>query len=378
MTERAFVNARLLLPEGVHDGLTLLVRGGRIADIAADPSVSGIEQVNCEGAVLAPGFFDLQVNGGGGVLFNDAPEVDALAAIAAAHRFRGTTAILPTLISAELEVVSRGIAAVEQAIARGVPGIAGIHIEGPFLNPARRGIHDARKLRSLDADGIAAVGALRGGKTLVTLAPEIVDARAIAELVSRGVVVAAGHSEATFAEMQRAFDAGVTAVTHLFNAMSQITPREPGVVGAALAHPKCWLPMIVDGIHVDPVVLRLALAVAGGADRAILVSDAMPCVGANSQAFELGGRRIEVHDGACRDDTGTLAGADLDLGRAVCNAIKMLDLSLGQAIQAASANPAAMMRVTGTLGSLKLGARADLVLLGNDGDVRRVWVGGDE
>lgn len=378
MNERAFVNARLLFPDGTRDRLTLVVRGGRIAEIAADPSLSGVEQVDCEGALLAPGFFDLQVNGGGGVLFNDAPAPDALAAIAAAHRSCGTTAILPTLISDDLEVIAQGVAAVEEAIAKAVPGIAGIHIEGPFLNPTRRGIHDARKLRSLDANGVAAVSALRGGRTLVTLAPESVGPDAIAELARKGVIVAAGHSEATFAQMRRAFAAGVTAVTHLFNAMSQITPREPGVVGAALADARCWLPMIVDGIHVDPVVLRLALAAAGGPRRAVLVSDAMPCVGAAGKEFRLGGKRIEVRDGACRDEGGTLAGADLDLGRAVRNAAQMLGLSLDQAVRAASANPAAMMGLTGTMGSLTVGASADLVLLGDGGEVRRVWVGGEE
>jgi len=258
---QAFVNGRILTPEGIRSGCALIVEGGRIAAVVApdDPRCREAAQVDLGGGLLVPGFIDIQVNGGGGVLFNDRPDADCIRAIGAVHRRYGTTGFLPTLISDELPVIERAISAVQEAIDSGVPGVLGIHIEGPFLNRARRGVHDARHLRPLDADAIAALAGLRHGRTLLTLAPEMASPDLIAALTAQGVLVCAGHSDASFAEATRAIAAGLRGFTHLFNAMSPLAAREPGMVGAALYDESTWCGIIVDGHHVSPVTLRLAL-----------------------------------------------------------------------------------------------------------------------
>src|SRR5580698_3960136 len=232
----ALVNGRVLGDEGLVDGLGVLVESGRIVDIVApsDRRVRRAEPYDLGGKLLLPGFIDSQVNGGGGVLFNDAPSVATIRAIGQAHRKFGTTGFLPTLISADLDVVARAIAAVQGAIQAGVPGVLGIHIEGPFLNVARKGVHDPAKLRELDTSAVGLLTSLRGGKTLVTLAPEMTTPEIIEKLAKAGVVVSAGHTNATYAEIGTALRHGLTGLTHLFNAMTQLTGREPGVVGAAL------------------------------------------------------------------------------------------------------------------------------------------------
>lgn len=372
-----FSNAVFLTPHGLAEGLSLAVGDdGKIVSLGKQVDAGGAERVDLGGKRVVPGFIDLQINGGGGLLFNDAPTVEAIATIGEAHRRFGTTGFLATLISDELDVIRAGIAAVEAAITAGVPGILGIHIEGPFLNAERKGIHDTEKLRPLDTEGIDLISSLRVGKTLVTLAPECVRPEQIAELSRRGVVVAAGHSEATFAQMQTAFAHGLSAVTHLFNAMSQLQPRAPGVVGAALDNPDCWCGVIVDGIHVDPATLRLAIRAKGGTERFVLVSDAMPIVGSSRNEFEINGQHVTLVDGVCRSDDGTLAGSDLDMARAVLNAQTMLGLDLPTACQMASINPARMMGCESERGLLVPGLRADFVVLNDDGSVSETFLNG--
>ena len=248
-----------------------------------------------KGQLLVPGFIDTQVNGGGGVLFNDDPSVESIAAIGRAHRRFGTTGFLPTLISDDLDVVAKAVRAVQTAIAIGVPGVLGIHIEGPFLNEERKGVHDATKLRGLDEDALGLLTSLNGGRTLVTLAPERTSPQIIRKLADAGVIVSAGHTNATYEEIKDALSQGLTGFTHLFNAMSQLTGREPGAVGAALDDADSWCGIIVDGHHVDPVVLRIALR-CKRPDRFMLVTDAMPSVGAPKKSFKLQGRPISVAD----------------------------------------------------------------------------------
>jgi N-acetylglucosamine-6-phosphate deacetylase len=278
MSMTALVGARILTPLGWLDYAALLIGDERIIDavpMTALPSDVTVETVT--GGMLMPGFIDTQVNGGGGVLFNDAPTVETLATMAAAHRRFGTTALLPTLISDDLDKVGAAIAAVDAAIEAGVPGIIGIHLEGPFLNAGKKGIHDAGKFRVLDAAAIELLSSLKHGKTLVTLAPELAPEGAIQSLTDRGVIVAAGHTLATFADIERAQQEGLRGVTHLFNAMSPMEGRNPGVVGAALSS-DLYAGIIVDGHHVHPASLRAAYA-AKGADRLMLVTDAMSTVG---------------------------------------------------------------------------------------------------
>ncbi|CAN7274394.1 N-acetylglucosamine-6-phosphate deacetylase [Caulobacter sp. LjRoot300] len=374
--QSVLVNGRILTPEGIVDGKAVTIRDGRIGgllDSAAIPA--GMARHDLDGGLLVPGFIDTQVNGGGGVLFNDSPTVEAIAAIGAAHRPYGTTGFLPTLISDDLAVVDAAMRATEQAIAAGVPGVLGVHIEGPFLNAKRKGIHDASKFRTLDDKAVALLSSLKRGKTLVTLAPETTTPDMVRRLAQAGVIVAAGHTNAAYGTVRKALNAGLTGFTHLFNAMSPLTSREPGVVGAALESQAAWCGIIVDGRHVDPAVLRIALRTRP-LDRFMLVTDAMPTVGMVDKSFDLQGRHIRVVDGVCVDDHGTLAGSDLDMIGAVRNAVAMLGLSLEDAVAIASAAPAAFLGLAGRRGAIQVGQAADLVLLDEGLNVRETWIDG--
>ncbi len=374
----ALVNGRVLTEAGVVEGQAVLVENGIIAGIVASREIPGGAQLrDLEGGLLVPGFIDTQVNGGGGVLFNDAPTVETVAAIGAAHRPFGTTGFLPTLISDDLAIVDQAMRATEQAIARGVPGVLGLHIEGPFLNPKRKGIHDADKFRLIDEDALALLSSLKLGATLVTLAPERTTPDMIRRLTDAGVVVAAGHTNALYPTMRQALDQGLAGFTHLFNAMSPLTSREPGAVGAALESQEAWCGIIVDGRHVDPVTLKIALRTRP-LDRFMLVTDAMPTVGMADKRFKLQGRAIRVVDGVCVDDHGTLAGSDLDMITAVRNAISLLGLTLEQAVMMASQAPATFLGLGRRRGRIARGYAADLCLLDDRLEVVSTWIDGVE
>ena len=373
----ALVNGRVLRDDTLTEGQCVLVEGARIAAIvdADDPRCRAAQRYDLGGGLLLPGFIDSQVNGGGGVLFNDSPSVEVIRAIGAAHRRFGTTGFLPTLISADLDVVARAISAVRGAIQAGVPGVLGIHIEGPFLNVARKGVHDPAKLRELDASALGLLTSLHEGRTLVTLAPEMTTPEIIEKLVAAGVVVSAGHTNATYAEIQPALRHGLTGFTHLFNAMSQLTGREPGAVGAALSDPGSWCGIIVDGVHTDPVVLRIALKCKPH-ERFMLVTDAMPSVGTHNGSFELQGRRITVSGNVCLDEDGTLAGSNIDMASSVRNAMSMLGLPLSEAVRMASQWPAEFLGVARDLGRIAAGYRANLVLADEQLNVLETWIDG--
>jgi N-acetylglucosamine-6-phosphate deacetylase len=373
----ALVNGRVLLDDALVEGRCVLLDQGRIVDIVAEsePRCRAASRHDLRGHLLLPGFIDSQVNGGGGVLFNDAPSVEAIRAIGRAHRKFGTTGFLPTLISADLDVVARAIAAVKGAIQAGVPGVLGIHIEGPFLNVARKGVHDPAKLRELDTSAVGLLTSLRSGKTLVTLAPEMTTPEIIQRLVKAGVVVSAGHTNATYAEIATALQHGLTGFTHLFNAMSQLTGREPGVVGAALDDRGSWCGIIVDGEHTDPVVLRIALRCKPH-DRFMLVTDAMPSVGTNSTFFNLQGRTITVSGTVCLDEDGRLAGSNIDMASCVRNAIELLGLPLPAAVRMASQYPAEFLGLAHETGRISPGYRANLVLADDHLNVLETWIDG--
>ena len=373
----ALTNGRVLTDAGFVSGKVVLIKDGRIADVrdGGGARLDGYRIVDLAGNFLLPGFIDVQVNGGGGVLFNDNPGVDSIRAIGQAHRRFGTTGFLPTLISDDLHVVARAIAAVQAAIEAGVPGVLGIHIEGPFLNVQRKGVHDAAKLRELDETALKLLTSLRGGKTLITLAPEMTTPHIIRKLVDAGVIVSAGHSNATYAEVKEALDSGLTGFTHLFNAMSQLTGREPGVVGAALDDQASWCGIILDGLHVDPVVLRIALR-SKPHDRFMLVTDAMPSVGIDGDSFMLQGRRITVRDGKCLDEAGTLAGSHLSMSEAVGNAVQMLGIDLPLAARMASLYPATFLGLEHELGRIEPGYRASLVAADENMRVVETWIEG--
>ena len=235
MIDTLFENGRVLLDGQLRESLRIAVEAGRVcAILGAADRADAARIVDLEGSILLPGFIDTQVNGGGGRLFNADPSVETIQQIARTHARFGTTTLFPTLISDDLAKVETAIAAVDAAIAMGVPGIAGIHLEGPFLSTDRKGVHDATKFRDLSFEHVDLLTSLQNGRTLITLSPERASPEIIAALVARGVTVSAGHTNATYTEMRSALDAGVRGFTHLFNAMSPLGSREPGVVGAAL------------------------------------------------------------------------------------------------------------------------------------------------
>ncbi len=373
----ALVNGRILAGDGVVSGRTLLLSGSRI-EALVDPGDSrcrGAAIVDIEGQLLLPGFVDVQVNGGGGVLFNDDPSPESIRAIGAAHRRFGTTGFMPTLISDDLQTIGRAIDAVQWALDGGMPGVLGIHIEGPFLNSARRGVHDSKHLRQLDAGLVSLLSRLRAGKTVVTLAPEMTTPEIIAKLTAAGVLVSAGHSEASYGETAAAIAHGLRGFTHLFNAMARLEPRDPGIVGAALYDENTWCGIIVDGHHVDPVMLKLALRCKRH-DRFMLVTDGMPPVGSDQPSFVLQGRTIRVVDGICRDENGTLAGTALDMAAAVRNSVSLLGLGIAEAARMASQYPAEFLGLGHELGCIAPGYRANLVQMDDEFKVRKTWIEG--
>jgi N-acetylglucosamine-6-phosphate deacetylase len=372
-------NARILAGDEFRDDLAVVIEDGRITALVTDAAPqlgSADEQVDLGGGWLLPGFIDAQVNGGGGVLFNNTPDVDSLRTLAAAHRRFGTTGLLPTLISDDVQVMRRAIDATRAAIAQGVPGVLGIHLEGPYIAPARKGTHDANKFRVPDADEIAMAASLDNGVTLLTLAPERVPLESIRALVERGVIVAAGHTAASYEEARAGLDAGIRGFTHLYNAMSPLTGREPGAVGAALEDRDSWVGIIADGVHVHPASLRVALA-AKPRGKVMLVTDAMPPVGADNPSYELYGEVITAVDGVVRNAAGSLAGSALDMATAVRNAVHLLGLPLDEAARMASRYPAQFLNLDDRLGEIAEGYQADLVLLDDALQVRATWIAGE-
>ena len=371
----ALVNGQVLT-DAQFEPVTVVIEGDRIIAVGRDIDLATTTaQVDLEGDFLLPGFLDTQVNGGGGLLFNDAPTVETIATIGAAHRRYGVTGFLPTLISDDLAKVVCAIEAVDQAIETGVPGVLGIHIEGPFLSERRKGVHDASKFRTLDEAALTLLTSSRRGRTLVTLAPETTTPEMIGRLAGAGVTVAAGHTNATYERLIEALGAGVTGFTHLFNAMSPLANREPGAVGAALDHQDSWCGVIIDGRHIHPAALRIAFR-AKRHDRFMLVTDAMPSVGMVDKNFTIQGRPIRVVNGVCVDENGTLAGSDLDMASAVRNAVELTGLDLADAAAMASTNPAAFLGLGKELGRIAPGYRANLTLLDRGLKATRTWIDG--
>jgi len=373
----ALVNGRVLTAEGLVSGTVVLISGSRIEALTnlEDSRCRDAVRVDLEGQLLLPGFIDVQVNGGGGVLFNDDPSLESIRAIGAAHRRFGTTGFMPTLISDDLDTIGQAIAAVQSALDSGVPGVLGIHIEGPFLNWARRGVHDEKHLRLLESGLVSLLCRLRSGRTLLTLAPEMTTTDMIAALAAAGVLISAGHSNATYTETTAAIAHGVRGFTHLFNAMARLEPRQPGIAGAALYDTGTWCGIIVDGHHVDPVMLKLALRCKRH-DRFMLITDAMPPVGSSLSSFVLQGKTITVADGVCSDANGTLAGTALDMATAVRNAVSLLDLDIAEAARMASEYPAEFLGLGAELGRIAPGYRANLTLLNDELKVQRTWIEG--
>ena len=373
----ALTHARVLTAHGWRDDLAVLVAGERIAALLPHdhPQVRAAPAQDLEGALLVPGFIDVQVNGGGGALFNASPTVATIRTIGAAHRKFGTTGFLPTLISDSTDVMRAALAAVDAAFDAGVPGLLGVHLEGPWLAPARKGVHDPKWFHVPGEHELAMICAPHRGVRLVTLAPDQVPHEIIARLATAGVIVNAGHTAADHATIRAALAAGVRGFTHLFNAMTPLGSREPGVVGAALDDPGSWCGIIVDGHHVHPISLRNAIA-AKPRGKTVLVTDAMPPVGADSPEYVLNGETIIAKDGICQTANGVLAGSALDMATAVRNSVAMLGLPLDEAVRMASTYPADFLGLGASHGRIAVGCRADLVAMDAGCNVRRTWISG--
>jgi len=326
---------------------------------------------------LVPGFIDVHVNGGGGALFNHEPSLASLNTMVQVHAQYGTVAMMPTLISDDFSIMSKAHKVVNLAIDGGMPGILGIHYEGPYLNPVRKGVHNEEKLRSPTEDKVASLLTLpESGKLMVTLAPEQVPADFVSWLVAQGAIVCIGHSAATYEQAMNAVHSGARGFTHLFNAMSGLTSREPGVVGAALQKGQdTWCGLIADGHHVHPAVMKIALA-AKGCERVILVTDAIQSVGYEASEMALLGKKVIRHKGKVTTEDGTLAGSDLDMASAVRNAINLIGVDEVSALQMASLRPAEFLGLDHEFGRIKAGYRASLVALDNDLLVQQTWIDG--
>jgi N-acetylglucosamine-6-phosphate deacetylase len=361
---------------GWHSQAAVLIRDGRIAGLGSWGEVSpDWPQTRLPaGAFLAPGFIDLQVNGGGGVLLNDQPTSDGMRAIARAHRRYGTTGCLPTLITDTREQVRKAVAAARSIDGQG--GVLGLHLEGPFISPRRPGVHPLDRVVKPGAADLEQLCELAvAGSSMVTLAPECVPVGFVRTLASAGVRISIGHSEASAAAVMQAVDDGAAGVTHLFNAMPPLSARAPGIIGAALAEQRLTAGLIADGIHVDPMSVRAAFA-AKGSERIALITDAMPTVGTSLDRFELVGRTIRLADGRLTTEEGTLAGAHLNMASAVRNAVTLCGIPLEDALRAASLTPARFLGLDNERGKLVPGTRADLVALSQHLSVIATWVAG--
>ncbi|WP_170758524.1 N-acetylglucosamine-6-phosphate deacetylase [Ruegeria lacuscaerulensis] len=346
-----FRNGGLFDGTRLHFGQAVVFREGALAAVIPEEGAEDDGQaIDLKGDILSPGYVDLQVNGGDGVMFNDDPSVETIRRIASAHRRLGVVSLLPTLITDTVEKTEAAINAAIQAVREGVPGVAGLHLEGPHLSVARKGAHDAALIRPMeDADLVVLIAAAGDLPCLkVTIAPEAVSEQQVRALSDAGILVSLGHSDADFATCRRYAAAGARCVTHLFNAMSQLGSREPGLVGAALAESGLSAGLIADGIHVHPETIRAAWAAKSAPGQIFLVSDAMAVAGTDQTAFQLEGRRITRTDGRLTLEDGTLAGADLDLTTAIRVLVTQVGVPLQDALTAATTFPAQFIGRTGS------------------------------
>lgn len=377
-TTYALTGARIFDSAAWHDDAALLVRDGVVEGIVRGALPAGVEAIALDGGMLVPGFIDLQVNGGGGVLLNEVPSLEGIRTICKAHVPYGTTALMPTMVTDAPDVVAKVVAAGIAAANSEVPGFLGLHLEGPHLSVARKGAHDPALIRPMtgtDLDNLVKARAALPN-LICTVAAETVTPDQIARLSAAGIVVSIGHSDASYAQVTAAADAGASMATHLFNAMSQIGNREPGVVGTVLDNGKLFAGLIADGIHVHPATIGTALRAKTGPARIFLVSDAMTVAGTDQQSFSMNGRMVLRADGALRLADGTLAGADLSMIDAVIFMHKTIGLDLDEALRMAARYPAEAMGIEARYGHLAPGARANIVHLSDDLAVRASWIGG--
>jgi N-acetylglucosamine-6-phosphate deacetylase len=376
LSDIAFINAEIFTGFSVLKDHVLIVKSDRIDRILPAIDFQPLEEtiIDCQNRRLIPGFIDLQVNGGGGVLFNDSPTVSGIQSILNAHHPFGTVALLPTLISDGLSVVTQAMSAVESAIKQQIPGVLGIHLEGPFISKTKKGIHNEKHIQLLYPEYLKQLCSLDNGKTLITLAPEAVDPPVINMLSANGIKVFLGHTNADYEMAKTAIRNGVIGFTHLFNAMSPLRSRSPNAVGAALDDKDCYCSIINDGFHLHPAIFRVAAKVKK--DKLLLVTDAMSTVGIDKKSFQLTGQTIFEDNGRLTNAEGRLAGSALTMIGAVKNAIKF-GITWDEAVRMASLYPATCLGITDDFGSLSPGKKASFLILDNEFNIQSVWIEGN-
>ncbi|MDO8281769.1 MAG: N-acetylglucosamine-6-phosphate deacetylase [Thermodesulfovibrionia bacterium] len=360
----------------IHDK-SILIKGNTIVDILDEDSLTDeIEIIDLGRKSVAPGFIDLQVNGGGGKLFNDAPTKETILDIAKAHQQFGTTNFLPTLITDSREKIQEAIQSVSSLIKNGDKAILGIHLEGPFINPKKAGVHNKEFIQTLSDTDLSLLSSLDNGKTLITLAPEMCKSELLSQLSSQGILISAGHSDATLEDIQNAVKAGLSCATHLFNAMSQFSSREPGLVGAALVEDDLYCGIIVDGFHVHFSSVKIAWS-AKKKGKMFIVTDSMPPVGSHECNFQLGPYSIRVENGKCVTGDDILAGSALDMATAVRNCIQKVGIPKDEALRMASTYPAHYLSLNNKLGYIAPGYEANLTIFNNEINISSVVVNGN-
>ncbi|MEP3199119.1 MAG: N-acetylglucosamine-6-phosphate deacetylase [Lentilitoribacter sp.] len=377
----AYFGATIFDGQQMHDNSGLLTNGERIEGIVATDKVGAdYQRVELSGGLLTSGFIDLQVNGGGGILLNQDPSIKGIQTICEAHLQFGTTSLLPTLITDTPDITKRAIEAAIEAEGTNLPGFLGLHLEGPHLSKIKKGAHSPQLIRHMsDKDITILCEAKRDiSHLLMTLAPEAVDSDQIAQLSACGIHLSLGHSAATAQEAKQAFNAGVSSVTHLFNAMSPLTHREPGIVGAALNTEDVYCGLIADGFHVNADAINIALQMKKGSGKLFLVTDAMSTIGTDQLEFELNGRTVKRQDGRLTLTDGTLAGADLDMISAVRFMIKETNCDMEEALRMASSYPAQYLNVAHEYGQLSHNAFANFIHMTDQIEILSVWQNGQK
>ena len=379
--KKSFVGATIFDGFKRHLNAALIIKNSKVVEIIPEEKVDPkTEQIVLAGGLLTPGFVDLQVNGGGGVLFNDNPSLENLKTICEAHAKLGSTSIMPTLISDSPEVKKRAISTITDALDKQVNGLVGLHLEGPHLALARKGAHEERFIRPMKEFDCLELESLANKipKLMLTIAPEAVSPQQITRLSKAGAIISLGHTDCTFNQAAEAVDAGATCATHLFNAMSPFGSREPGLVGAVLDSGRLFSGIIADGFHVNKASINLALRAKKGPGALFLVSDSMSTVGSDQKHFFLNDRLITRSQGKLILEDGTLAGADIHLSDAVKYMVNEVGISQDDAIRMASLIPAKVLGVESEIGCLAPDARADFLWMKNDLEIEKVWVGGKE
>lgn len=369
-----FTNGKILIGDNFVNSSAFKILNGRFTEIETNIP-QGAKVTDLKGGYLIPGFIDVQVNGGGGVLFNDEISIAGLSAIAQAHLQYGATSIMPTLISSDIATIKKAIKVVDEAIEMKIPGIVGIHIEGPFISKSKKGIHDEKVFQSINKEAKDALKTLKHGKMLLTIAPEVNQIEDISELHDAGIILSAGHSNANYEQAKAGFEAGISGVTHLYNAMSPLMHRDPGLVGASIENKDIYIGIILDGHHVHEAAAKIAMR-AHGTQNFMLVTDAMPSVGSKDKSFTLCGKEIKVENGICMDENGTLAGSDLNMAAALKFAILNIEIDEVEAIKMATYYPAKFLGLSDEIGQIKPGNAADFIIIDKKFEISAIYRGG--